>query len=101
MRHGAVTKRCSQLGCVNRVKSRGRCFQHGGGLRCPHCITWPDSRGGNKDYDNYCATCFKHLWPDDPRSKLNYEHTKELAMRQAINQDFEGFAHDQPLETSH
>jgi hypothetical protein len=101
VRHGAVTTRCSEWGCVHRAKSRGRCFQHGGGLRCPHCITWIDSQVGNPDYDNYCATCFKHLWPDDPRSKLNYEHTKELAMRQAIKQDFEGFAHDKQLERSH
>ena len=53
-------------------------------------------------YDGHCATCFKHLWPDDPRSKhMKHEHTKELAVRQAINLEFEGFAHDKPLETSH
>jgi hypothetical protein len=59
------------------------------------------ARIGNRKYDGHCATCFKQLWPDDPRSKLKYEHTKELAVRQAINLEFEGFAHDKCLKTSH
>jgi hypothetical protein len=59
------------------------------------------ARRGRRKYDGHCATCFKHLWPDDPRSKVTYEHTKELAVRQAINLEFEGFAHDKPLQTSH
>lgn len=77
------------------------CIAHGGGLRCPHCISWPDSRGGQKNYDGYCATCFKHLFPEDPRSKVIYAHTKEIRVRNAINEQFEGFIHDKPLYTGH
>jgi hypothetical protein len=43
------------------------------------------------------------LFPDDDRSKVIYTHTKELAVRQAINNAFDGFVHDKVLkmETSH
>jgi len=74
-------------------------MKHGGGDRCPNCITWIDSRGGSKKYDGYCATCFKRLFPTDPRSTVIYEHTKEIRVRNAINAVFEGFVHDTPLYT--
>jgi len=56
---------------------------------------------GSKSYDGYCATCFKHLFPEDPRSKVIYAHTKEIRVRNAINEQFEGFIHDKPLYTGH
>jgi hypothetical protein len=77
------------------------CIAHGGGPRCPHCITWPDSRSGRSEYDGFCVTCFKHLFPEDPRSKVMYAHTKEIRVRNAINEHFEGFIHDRPLYTGH
>ena len=78
-----------------------RCRKHGGGPRCPNCATWPDSRSGQSKYDNYCATCFKRVFPDDPRSLVIYEHTKEIAVRNMINASFPGvgFVHDQTLYT--
>jgi hypothetical protein len=72
---------------------------HGGGKRCPHCITWPDSRSGSIAYDGYCATCFKRAFPKDPRSKVIYTHTKEIMVRNHINANFDGFIHDKPLYT--
>ena len=72
---------------------------HGGGKRCPNCIDWIDSRGGTIKYDGYCATCFKRLFPEDERSKVIYSHTKEIRVRNAINDKFEGFIHDKPLYT--
>jgi len=81
--------------------NNGKCIEHGGGPRCPHCITWVDSRSGSKNYDGYCATCFKREFPEDPRSKVIYAHTKEIRVRNAINEHFEGFLHDKPLYTGH
>ena len=52
-------------------------------------------------YDGYCATCFKHLFPEDPRSIKSREHSKELRVRNAISQHFDGFIHDRPLYTGH
>jgi len=66
---------------------------------CPNCITWIDSRGGNPKYDGYCATCFKRLFPSDPRSTVIYEHSKEIKVRNAITERFTGFVHDKSLYT--
>ena len=73
--------------------------------RCPNCIDWIDSYGGNKKYDGYCARCFKRLFPDDPRTLIIREHSKEIRVRNAItkhseiNPAFKGFIHDRPLWT--
>jgi predicted outer membrane repeat protein len=107
VRHGGGY-RCIEAGCNKgaihipggggyRVPSK--CTAHGGGKRCPNCITWPDSRGGQDKYDGYCATCFKQVFPNDERSKVIYTHTKEIRVRNTINQHFEGFIHDKPLYT--
>jgi hypothetical protein len=92
---------CNEAGCNNAardVKSM-KCKAHGGGLRCPNCIDWIDSRGGDPKYDNYCATCFKQVFPEDERSKVIYTHTKEIRVRNMINENFKGFIHDKPLYT--
>jgi hypothetical protein len=106
--HGREKHRCVECG-GSYICAHGRqkhvCAECGGSSICPNCKTLPFAstlaRCGMRKYDGFCATCFKHLWPDDPRSKLNYEHTKELAVRQAINRNFTGFAHDKCLKTSH
>ena len=93
-------RRCSQEGCgKSAIGATDFCVAHGGGTRCPNCIDWPDSRSGSKKYDGYCATCFKRKFPDDPRSKIIYLHTKEIRVRNTINRNFEGFIHDKPLYT--
>ena len=93
-------KRCIEPGCTKSAQGKtDKCVSHGGGARCPHCITWPDSRSGSTAYDGYCATCFKQLFPTDERSKVIYIHTKEIRVRNAINEAFEGFIHDKPLYT--
>jgi hypothetical protein len=93
-------KRCLEVGCDNGAAGGSdKCRAHGGGKRCPNCIDWIDSRSGCSKYDGYCATCFKRVFPDDPRSTVIYEHTKEIAVRNRINEEFEGFIHDRPLYT--
>jgi len=99
MTHGGGP-RCIVEGCSKGAQGRTeKCTAHGGGQRCPNCITWLDSRSGSKQYDGYCATCFKQLFPDDKRSKGLYLHTKEIRVRNSINENFEGFIHDKPLYT--
>jgi hypothetical protein len=95
-------KRCVEPGCKKSAQGKtDKCIEHGGGPRCPNCITWPDSRSGSKGYDGYCATCFKTVFPHDERSKVIYTHTKEIRVRNTINEEFEGFIHDKPLYTGH
>jgi hypothetical protein len=80
-----------------------KCTQHA--KRCPNCKDWIDSHGSNKKYDDYCARCFKRLFPDDPRSLLIFEKSKEIYVRNAIskkaleNDLFRDFIHDKPLYT--
>jgi hypothetical protein len=93
-------KRCIEYGCTKFASGgSNKCIGHGGGRRCPNCIDWIDSRSGDKKYDYYCATCFKRLFPNDPRSQIIYEHSKEIRVRNFINQHFDGFIHDKPLYT--
>ena len=99
IRHGGGA-RCNEPDC--KASARGKtdkCVTHGGGKRCPNCIDWIDSRSGSSSYDNYCATCFKVIFPDDERSKKIYKHTKEIMVRNKINEMFIGFIHDKPLYT--
>jgi hypothetical protein len=53
---------------------------------------------GNKKYKNYCTHCFQHLFPLDPLTFQIRCKTKELAVRDFINSNFEGFQHDKTLE---
>jgi len=98
-KHGGG-KRCNEPGCGSSARCKSdKCISHGGGKRCPNCIDWIDSRGGTSKYDGYCATCFKQVFPEDERSKVVYSHTKEIRVRNVINNKFIGFIHDRPLYT--
>ena len=93
-------KICNEHNCKKSTQGKSdKCNAHGGGIRCPNCITWPDSRGSSNKYDGYCATCFKRIFPNDERSKVIYAHTKEIRVRNTINEMFDGFIHDKPLYT--
>ena len=98
-KHGGG-KKCNEPDCKTSARPASNyCILHGGGKRCPNCINWIDSRAANNKYDGYCATCFKRLYPADPRSTIIYEHTKEIRVRNAINEHFNGFIHDHSLYT--
>lgn len=106
--HRSRKKLCVEPNCKKRTRSKSdKCVEHGGGARCPHCIDWIDSRSGSVKYDGYCATCFKRLFPDDPRSTIIHKHIREILVRNAItetsqtNESFQGFVHDRPLYTGH
>lgn len=53
----------------------------------------------NSKYKGYCSTCYQHLFPNDPLTLQMYSKTKEIAVRDFINLNFEGFQHDKPLWT--
>ena len=51
----------------------------------------------NKNYKGYCTNCYQHLFPLDPLTFQIRSKTKEIAVRDFINEKFEGFQHDKPL----
>jgi hypothetical protein len=91
-------KRCEEEGCTSSAQGKTNfCITHGGGLRCPNCIEWIDSRSGCLKYDGFCATCFKQIFPEDPRSVIIYQKSAENKVRNFLNENYEGFIHDRPL----
>tara|TARA_Y100000389_G_C17338150_1_gene451792 strand:- start:432 stop:992 length:561 start_codon:yes stop_codon:yes gene_type:complete len=61
-----------------------------------HC----DTRA-NKKYRGYCSYCFQHIFPKDPITFQIRSKTKEIAVRDFINENFDRWQHDKPLWTGH
>jgi len=59
-----------------------------------HCST-----RANDKYKGYCCFCFTHLFPEDPLTFQAQCKTKEIAVRDYINMNFEGFICDKQLQT--
>jgi hypothetical protein len=53
----------------------------------------------NPKYKGYCSSCYQNLFPNDPLTLQIRCKTKELAVRDFITLNFEGFTHDKPLWT--
>lgn len=53
----------------------------------------------NVKYKGYCASCYQRLFPNDPLTYQIRSKTKEIAVRDYINSNFDGFHHDRPLWT--
>jgi len=56
---------------------------------------------GNPKYKYYCTECFKRNFPLDPLTFKIHSKTKEISVRDFINQYFDGFQHNKPLQTGH
>ena len=54
---------------------------------------------GNIKYKGYCTYCFQNLFPLDPLTFQIRSKTKEIAVRDYINSNFDGFQHDNALWT--
>ena len=54
----------------------------------------------NPKYRGYCARCFQHHFPLDPLTFQIRSKTKEIAVRDFINENYKGFTHDRPMFTS-
>lgn len=61
----------------------------------------PYNSRANVKYKNYCAECYRRNFPLDPLTFQIRSKTKEIAVRDYINANLEGFQHDKPLSTSH
>ena len=51
----------------------------------------------NPKYKGYCTHCFANLFPNDPLTFQIRCKTKEIAVRDFINENFKGFTHDKAL----
>ena len=97
--HGGGS-RCKEPECkASAIGKTEYCIAHGGGSRCPNCKDWPDTRSGCKKYDGYCATCFKYIFPTDPRSNVLRQKGPETKVRNFLNENYNGFIHDHPIYT--
>ena len=95
-----IRNKCSISNCTNTtVSPTGKCTRHN--KSCPNCIDWIDARYGNKKYDGYCTTCFKHCFPNDPRCSKIPSAGYDSQVTDFINQHFQGFVHDKPIYTHH
>ena len=63
------------------------------------CITENCNTTSSTKFRGYCFFCFQHLFPLDPLTFQKKCKTKEIAVRNFINENFEGFFHDIPLWT--
>jgi hypothetical protein len=73
--------------------------------KCPGLINGnipcPFRSCSNYKYKNYCTECFRRNFPLDPLTFQIRCKTKEIATRDYINANYEGFQHDRMLETGH
>jgi hypothetical protein len=53
----------------------------------------------NTKYKGYCKSCYQHTFPNDPLTFQMRSKTKEIAVRDYINSNFDGFLHDKPIWT--
>ncbi len=92
--------KCRNIACSLPPKNNSpHCNLHSKKSRCPNCVDWIDSRYGQQKYDRYCATCFKIIFPNDPRVKLRRTDTYESRVRHFIDQHFTGFVHNANIYT--
>lgn len=61
----------------------------------------PNDTSANIKYKNYCTECFRRNFPLDPLTFQIRSKTKEIAVRDFINANFEGFQHNKRLQTGH
>jgi hypothetical protein len=64
-------------------------------------IPCPFRTSSNYKYKNYCTECFRRNFPLDPLTFQMRSKTKEIATRDYINANYDGFQHDRILETGH
>ena len=80
------------------VRFVGPCGVH---FMCPGALghECPYKRTANPKYFHFCIECFRRQHPTDPLTFQIRGKTKEIAVRDFINENFEGFHHDIPLQT--
>ena len=113
-REKSTCKDCGGSGICEHDRRKSRCKDCGGGSICEHGKRKSNCKkcGGqnlckgaedtcetyaNPKYRGFCAHCFQQTFPLDPLSFQIRCKTKEIAVRDYINSNFEGFSHDKPL----
>ena len=92
--------KCCNVACqLPRKINSTHCKIHSAKSRCPNCVDWIDSRHGQRKYDGHCATCFKYLFPTDPRTTIRKSHNYELQVRQFLATHYPFFVHNAPIYT--
>ena len=81
-------KECRPEETIN-LRPASLCKANERGILCP--VT------ANKKYDGYCANCFVHLFPTDPRTLKVRQKSKELQVVSFVNENYKDFAHDRPI----
>lgn len=68
-------------------------------IRDPMCknIEGLCQQAGNKKYKGYCTFCYSHLFPNDVLTKNISKKSKELKIRDFINEYYDDFIHDKPI----
>ena len=79
----------------NNCKLDGMVNVHNKKCKGDFCI----ETSANPKYKGYCKHCYQLTFPNDPLTFQMKSKTKEIAVRDYINSNFEGFSHDQPLWT--
>jgi hypothetical protein len=115
--HGRQKSRCKECGgsqICEHNKAKSHCIQCMGSqicihdkikARCYECRGNQICKGqentctqlGNKNYKGYCTFCFSNLFPDDPLALNIRAKSKELKVRDFINENYEDFIHDKPI----
>lgn len=78
--------------CCSKCKTEGMINIKDKKCKAEYCETT-----GNRKYKGYCTGCFQHLFPLDPLTFQIRCKTKEIATRDFINANYEGFQHDKTL----
>ena len=58
-------------------------------------------RRGNRKYKGYCSRCFQYKFPTDPLTFQIRSKTKEIAVKDFINANFDGWCHDKLMYSRH
>ena len=116
-KHGRKKSRCKECGgsaFCEHGKEKGYCRDCGGSQICIHdkrkayCYECRGSQickgqentctqKGNRNYNMYCTFCFSNMFPDDPLTLNIRKKSKELKIRDFINENYADFIHDKPI----
>jgi hypothetical protein len=84
---GLKAEYCNSCKTVEMINVMDKCKNNG-------CI-----RSGSIKYKYYCTFCYQHLFPNDEAAKNIRKKTKEIYVRDFLNETFPDFIHDVPLWT--
>jgi len=97
--HGFQPSRCRNCkgtSFCQHDKIKARCYECRGNQICGGQEN-TCTQLGNKNYKGYCTFCFSNLFPDDKLTLNIRTKSKELKVRDFINENYDDFIHDKPI----